>query len=97
MYGALDGGNQILLAALRTHGDECFAGLLLQEREKHGRLLILGQRAVFSIFDYSNDLRAFAVPILEVAADGLVDRSEDLDRKLPVHQRSRGCLVIIIP
>ena len=58
---------------------------MLQEREEHRRLLILGQGPVFSVFHHAHHLRARPAPVLEIPADRLVHRSENLARKLPIH------------
>ena len=63
------------------------------EGEEHGGLLVFGQRAIFAVFHHADNFRAVSSPELEVAADGLVDRSEDLHRELRLTSATVGAFL----
>lgn len=63
---------------------------MLLEREKHRRLLILGQRPIPAVFHHAHDFCAIAAPELKMPADRLADRTEYLPRELLIHYHHHG-------
>ena len=72
--------------AVRAYQQPGVARRLLQEREEHRRLLFLGKRPVFSVFNHAHHFSPLSAPELEMAAYRLVHRSENLDGKLTVDE-----------
>ena len=79
---ALQRPGNLLRIAVRPHQQPGVARLLLQEREEHRRLLILGQRPVFPVFHHAHHFRPRSAPELEMPADGLVHRPENLHAQI---------------
>ena len=75
---ALQRLGNLLRIAVRPHQQPGAARLLLQEREEHRRLLILGQRPVFPVFHHAHHFRPRSAPELEMPADRLVSPTRKL-------------------
>ena len=69
---------------------------MLLVREEHRGLLILSERAVFSVFNNADDFCALSTPVLEMAADGFLHRSENLGGKVPIDDRHLGRLAVVV-
>src|SRR5260370_14112933 len=81
----------------RTHHHPCLTRRRLQEWEKHGRLWILSEAPIFSLFRNAHHLDARSILSLEISAHCAGYGAKDFARELRVDHRYARRIFIVMP